>query len=107
MAKSAGNLYPGEKGIVDRLAGKGALVQRLIDLGITEGTTVTLKKAAPFGGPLEIEVRGSRLGIRREQASNIILRTCKEEGGKAAAEQSKGSGLGIGGQPELRKNDSV
>ncbi|MGI6262066.1 MAG: FeoA family protein [Acutalibacteraceae bacterium] len=73
MSRTAADLRVGENGVVSFLKGEPAMVRRLIDLGITEGAVVVVKKAASFGGPLEIEVKGSRLGIRREQAKKIIL----------------------------------
>ena len=48
-------------------------VKRLSDLGLTPGTNVTVVKSAPFNGPLEITVRGSRLAIGRGMASRILV----------------------------------
>lgn len=48
-------------------------IKRLTDLGLTPGTKVTVVKSAPFKGPLEISVRGSRLAIGRGMASRIIV----------------------------------
>jgi len=48
-------------------------VKRLTDLGFTPGTTVTVVKSAPFNGPLEVCVRGSRLAIGRGMANRILL----------------------------------
>ena len=48
-------------------------VKRLTDLGLTPGTKITVVKSAPFNGPLEISVRGSRLAIGRGMASRIIV----------------------------------
>ncbi|MDD6175956.1 MAG: FeoA family protein [Firmicutes bacterium] len=73
MRRTAAELRVGESGVVTFLTGEPSTVRRLIDLGITENAVIVVKKAAPFGGPLEIEVKGSRLGIRREQAKNIVL----------------------------------
>lgn len=47
--------------------------KRLSDLGLTPGTKVTLVKSAPFHGPLEVSVRGSRLAIGRGMASRILV----------------------------------
>lgn len=47
--------------------------KRLADLGLTPGTKVTLVKSAPFSGPLEVCVRGSRLAIGRGMASRILV----------------------------------
>ena len=48
-------------------------VKRLSDLGLTPGTNVTVVKSAPFNGPLEVTVRGSRLAIGRGMASRILV----------------------------------
>jgi Fe2+ transport system protein FeoA len=48
-------------------------VKRLTDLGLTPGTDVTVVKSAPFNGPLEVCVRGSRLAIGRGMASRILV----------------------------------
>ncbi|MDG6222259.1 MAG: ferrous iron transport protein A [Candidatus Bathyarchaeota archaeon] len=48
-------------------------IKRLTDLGLTPGTEVTVVKSAPFKGPLEIYVRGSRLAIGRGMASRILM----------------------------------
>ena len=48
-------------------------VKRLADLGLTPGTNVTVVKSAPFNGPLEVTVRGSRLAIGRGMASRILV----------------------------------
>ena len=47
--------------------------RRLSDLGLTPGTKVTVVKSAPFNGPLEVSVRGSRLAIGRGMASRILV----------------------------------
>jgi len=85
MERTAADLKMGECGIVSALRGEPALLRRLIDLGITEGAPIVVRKAAPFGGPLEIEVRGSRLGIRREQARGILIRDFGKRGDKTFA----------------------
>ena len=48
-------------------------IKRLTDLGLTPGTEVTVVKSAPFNGPIEICVRGSRLAIGRGMASRILV----------------------------------
>jgi Fe2+ transport system protein FeoA len=47
--------------------------KRVSDLGLTPGTKVTVVKSAPFNGPLEVSVRGSRLAIGRGMASRILV----------------------------------
>ena len=51
--------------------------KRLMDMGLTPGTKITVVKSAPFQGPIEIRVRGSRLAIGRGMAERIIVE--KEE----------------------------
>ena len=52
--------------------------KRLMDMGLTPGTRVTVVKSAPFHGPLEILVRGSRLALGRGMAERILVETEKE-----------------------------
>lgn len=53
--------------------------KRLEDMGLTPGTRVTMVKSAPFRGPVEIQVRGSRLVIGRRMAQGIMVRTLSDE----------------------------
>lgn len=54
-----------------KLHGEGALKRRIMDMGITKGIEVTVRKAAPLGDPLEITVRGYELSIRKADAEMI------------------------------------
>jgi len=54
--------------------------KRLMDMGLTPGTMVTVVKSAPFRGPVEVSVRGSRLAIGRGMAERIFVETTKERG---------------------------
>ncbi|MDR1132851.1 MAG: ferrous iron transport protein A [Synergistaceae bacterium] len=53
------------------VTGQGALRRRLLDMGLTPGTEVTVFKAAPMGDPVELELRGYSLSLRLEDASSI------------------------------------
>lgn len=64
----------GEKGIVEKLTVIGPLRRRLLDMGITPGTEITLKKMAPLGDPIEILIRGYKLAIRKAEAEAIIMK---------------------------------
>jgi len=82
------SLKDGETGIVSciktygrRHGGHGrccGFEKRLMDLGLTPGTKVTVVKSAPFHGPLEILVRGSRLALGRGMAERIFVEMEKE-----------------------------
>lgn len=65
---------PGETGIIEVVGGKGALRRRLLDMGLTPGTQVSVRKVAPFGDPLELQLRGYELTIRGDDARIIEMR---------------------------------
>jgi Fe2+ transport system protein FeoA len=66
-------LRPGESGRVARVDAAPALVQRLAEMGLLEGTAVKLVRAAPLGDPLEIELHGYFLSIRKADAHGVVL----------------------------------
>ncbi len=66
-------LPKGQRARIFKVGGEGALRRRLLDMGLTPGTVVTLQKAAPMGDPLELELRGYSLTLRKEDASHIVL----------------------------------
>ena len=57
---------------------RGAVKRRLVDMGLTPGTVVTLVKIAPFGDPMELRLRGYELSLRKEDAAQIRVRPAKE-----------------------------
>ena len=61
----------GESAVVKKLYGEGALRRRIMDMGITKGVTVKVRKTAPLGDPLELTVRGYELTLRKDDAGNI------------------------------------
>ena len=58
---------------VARLHGEGAVKRRIMDMGITKGTSIFVRKVAPLGDPVEITVRGYELSIRKGDAENILV----------------------------------
>ena len=66
-------LRSGEKAVIKRVEGGREARQRLMDMGLTEGTEVAVRKRAPFRGPIEVSVRGSRLAIGYGLASKIAV----------------------------------
>lgn len=58
---------------VKRLRGEGAVMRRIMDMGITRGTAVLVRKTAPLGDPIEVTVRGYELSVRKEDAENIVV----------------------------------
>ena len=61
----------GETVSVVKLTGEGALKRRSMDMGITKGTEIYVRKVAPLGDPVEVNVRGYELSIRKSEAENI------------------------------------
>ena len=61
----------GQGAIVSRLHGSGAVKRRIMDIGITRGTEIFVRKVAPLGDPIELNVRGYELSLRKEDASMI------------------------------------
>ena len=61
----------GETVQVVKLYGEGALKRRIMDMGITKGVDVYIRKVAPLGDPVEVTVRGYELSIRKTEAENI------------------------------------
>lgn len=61
----------GQSTTVKKLAGQGAVKRRIMDMGITKGTDVFVRKVAPLGDPMEITVRGYELSIRKSDAELI------------------------------------
>lgn len=61
----------GEKTTVVRLHGSGALKRRIMDMGITKGAEVFVRKVAPLGDPVEITIRGYELTLRKADAEVI------------------------------------
>ncbi|MEA4999180.1 MAG: FeoA family protein [Candidatus Limiplasma sp.] len=61
----------GETAIIEKLHGVGALKRRIMDMGLTKGTEVYVRKVAPLGDPLELTVRGYELSVRKSDAELI------------------------------------
>ena len=61
----------GQTATIKRLYGEGALKRRIMDMGLTKGTEVYVRKVAPLGDPLELTVRGYELSVRKADAEII------------------------------------
>ena len=69
--KTLRNTGIGETARVVRLHGEGAVRRRIMDMGITRGVEVTVRKVAPLGDPMEVTVRNYELSIRKADAEMI------------------------------------
>lgn len=61
----------GESAVIEKLHGEGALKRRIMDMGLTKGTEVYVRKVAPLGDPMELTVRGYELSVRKGDAELI------------------------------------
>ena len=74
MERTLKELNPGEKSIITKVLGdKGAVKRRLMDMGVTRGAEVLVRKVAPLGDPIEVNIRGYELTLRKSEAENIIV----------------------------------
>lgn len=67
------DLKIGQSGVISTVGGEGSLRLRFLDMGLIPGTKVTLQKVAPMDDPIQIQLRGYELTIRREDAMKIEL----------------------------------
>lgn len=71
--KTLGDIKVGESATVRRLCGEGAVRRRIMDMGITKGADIYVRRVAPLGDPIELTVRGYELSIRRADAQTIEI----------------------------------
>ena len=78
---------------VVKLHGEGAVKRRIMDMGITKGTEVYVRKVAPLGDPVEVTVRGYELSLRKADAQMIEVQSVSYThlllGGYAGADQTR------------------
>ncbi|MEX0611139.1 MAG: ferrous iron transport protein A [Pirellulales bacterium] len=73
MTRSAADLEVGQSASVVRIAGADGVSRRLLEMGVTPGVEIRRLGAAPLGDPLEFEVRGYRLSLRRKEAQHVEI----------------------------------
>lgn len=65
------NVGVGQTVTVSKITGVGAIKRRIMDMGLTKGTSVHVRKVAPLGDPIEVTVRGYELSLRKADAELI------------------------------------
>lgn len=73
QATTLADLDPGERAVVARVLGRRVLRRRLVDLGLTSGAEVMVKRVAPLGDPMEVLVKGTHLSLRGQEAATIEI----------------------------------
>ena len=69
--KTLKDVQVGQTAVVTKLNGTGAVKRRIMDMGITKGTEILVRKIAPLGDPMELNVRGYELSLRKADAEMI------------------------------------
>ncbi len=69
--KTLRDVKVGETAVIVRLHGEGAIKRRIMDMGLTKGTQILVRKVAPLGDPMELNVRGYELSVRKADAQLI------------------------------------
>ena len=72
--KTLRDIKVGESAVVVKLNGEGAVKKRIMDMGITKGADVKVRKVAPLGDPMEVTVRGFELSVRKADAEMIEVK---------------------------------
>lgn len=73
MMKTLQQSNVGDTAVVKKLHGEGAVRRRIMDMGITKGVQIYIRKLAPLGDPIEVNVRGYELSIRKADAAMIEI----------------------------------
>ena len=71
--KTLRDVKVGETATVQKIHGDRALKRRIMDMGITKGTEITVRKVAPLGDPVEVTVRGYELSLRKDDADILEM----------------------------------
>ena len=81
--KSLRDVSCGETVVVRKLEGEGAVKRRIMDMGVTKGASIYVRKVAPLGDPIEVTVRGYELTLRKQDAEKIMVERFGKERFKA------------------------
>ncbi len=73
MTHRLNELTIGQQGLVVEIQGDDETSVRILEMGLVPGTPVSIVGTAPFGDPIELEVRGYRLSLRRSEAARVLL----------------------------------
>lgn len=73
--KTLKDLKPGDKARVVKIHGAGAVKRRIMDMGVTKGSEFLVRKVAPLGDPVEINIRGYELTLRKNEGEIIEVET--------------------------------
>lgn len=66
-------LRKGQRAVILKVGGKGAIKRRMMDMGMVSGSEISVVRVAPFGDPIEYNLKGYSLSLRKVEAENIIV----------------------------------
>ncbi len=73
MLKKLSEFEKGEEGTIKNVLGEGRIRRRMLDMGVTPGAIVFLRKKAPLGDPIEVTIRGYELTLRKNESELVIM----------------------------------
>jgi len=73
MNPTLAELKPSEQGTIITIRSAGSTGKRLMEMGLTPGSVITVEKIAPLGDPIDVRVKGYHLSLRREEAAGIKI----------------------------------
>jgi ferrous iron transport protein A len=79
MERFLGDLKSGERACVECIQGGGAIRRRMMDMGIVPGVELEVVRRAPFGGPLQVRLKGYYLAMRRGECAKIVVTEAHRE----------------------------
>ena len=77
MEKMLSEFAVGEAGVIKNVFGEGKIRRRLFDMGVTPGAEVYMRKKAPLGDPIEVNIRGYELTLRKSEAACVAMEVKK------------------------------
>ena len=78
MIRKLSELKPGDEGVIANVIGGGPLVRRIVDMGLAIGAKIKILRKAPLGDPVEFEVKGYNLSLRKSEAEHVFVEIEKQ-----------------------------
>ncbi len=73
MLVKLNEFIPEQSGVVKKIQAEGKIRRRLFDMGITPGAVIVMRKTAPLGDPIEVNLRGYELSLRKSEAECVVM----------------------------------
>ena len=73
MLVKLNEFIPEQSGVVKKIQAEGKIRRRLFDMGITPGAAIVMRKTAPLGDPIEVNLRGYELSLRKSEAECVVM----------------------------------